>query len=146
MPANFSYFHFGIEHWFYIFSLNKFWTGLDNCEILRQNIIFFFYKALSSGSPFTTVVIAFQKGRHTRGDLSLRQVGTSSRDHILVPATRFCVQNGQFTLWDLSPRLVAGTSPVVCVDLEGLAQTVGSVSRSVVPSVVPAVGHIHSSF
>ena len=28
----------------------------------------------------------------------------------LVPATRFWSKNGQFTWWDLSPRLVAGTS------------------------------------
>ena len=36
--------------------------------------------------------------------------GTSRRDQILVPATRFCSKNGQFTRCDWSLRLVAGTS------------------------------------
>ena len=33
-------------------------------------------------------------------------------------ATRFWSENGQFTRWNLSPRLVAGTSPLVCADFK----------------------------
>ena len=45
--------------------------------------------------------------------------GTICRDQSLVPPTRFWSKNGQFTWWDLSPRLllqglVAGTNLLVC--------------------------------
>ena len=48
--------------------------------------------------------------------------GTSRGDQLqglkLVAATRFWSKNDQLTRWDLSPRLVAGTSPFVCADLK----------------------------
>ena len=60
----------------------------------------------------------------SRGLVAKIQTGLNSWDYsqrpTLVPATRFWSKNGQFTRWDLSPRLVAGTSrkdespPLVC--------------------------------
>ena len=39
---------------------------------------------------------------------------TSRRDQSCIPATKVWNKNGQFTQWDLSPRLVAETSPLEC--------------------------------
>ena len=41
----------------------------------------------------------------------------------LVPATRFWSKDGQFSRWDLSPRLVTGTGSLLCAVLKGCTMT-----------------------
>ena len=54
----------------------------------------------------------------SRRDLYQKLVWICVTSRTLVPATRFWSRTGQFTQWDLSSRLVTGTSPFVCTDLK----------------------------